>query len=1342
MKRTLLATAVLCLLAFPVALVGQVVTAISGMAISQYGQPSPFATIRVCLVTSSGTPCTTSGINLYYDYGQTIPAPNPYSSDQYGNYSFYATGATTPNVYLIEVTPAPPQTGGTFTYLFNGAGSSGGGGSPPAPPSFAVQIANLGVSSFLADPNILENTTTHTLTSPNFNSPNRQYQNSSHDVDAVADCGLVGDGTTDNAAALTACYTAHPHTRIFFPPLNGATNTQAIYYLSTGTVVPSANSLESAGWAYQPNNVQGAILKCPATVNCVQLSQNAAIQNINVIGSEPSSTSTIDPQNILFPAGSTLAEYHQPILEIGVTSGVMTLAFYPPVPALWRVGGAVQVNLPSPYAALSGTYYVQTVIGGYGTVGSSTYPYTQITVNVPGAGNQTLTMINGTCPTGCVMPATTGASNSVGIRIAGTFTTVHNVYVANFARAGIETDGQDFTADDPDIENAIVYGNRGYGYFSVGGDSNVANLRHVKAYFNGMYGFMDVSFLHNYYESPQTTCNGNCQETVGGPQIPISSISRTCSGYSCTISGTTSTAHGFSVGNGVFIQGVSDTTFNTPTAISNTVGCFIATVPALNQFTCSQPTYTVALSNATSSGGSVALGSAFQVYTGSAMDTGSYAFGHNTTFANHFVIMNPYAEGGQGEYDPFHCSIVANSGTMILQAEFGDCINQTALPSITQAYGALGWQFTPFTVVQGGGQGTQSAAFSPETQLLTGFGSDASSMLGFNDFLCANLNPVGGFPGCGVDNRFTDPGQNDSWYGMRVTVSADQPGQYNYPALFGYGATKQSGETTAIGSAAFTGTGLNDATSGGSATSTNEQTYVASICGTGTPDSWTYSTATMGPIATLTLNTGGSAYQVGEWVTVNSTGAPGTLSAIIQVDSLGGGGAISTFHIIPGQNGINFTIQLNNTTTALYGFMSSYAIGRAGTGYHPGDTGFVAAGNNSIQNTYVVNTVNGSGGVTGITITNVTGAQYGIFTNKPTSTGGAQPGTGSGLAINITGVQGSGATVNILSLTNGSACATMAAGGSPNNLVNGVTITWAASTGHTLADKWSIPLTVTLGQRPPAWFPNGFRMGNSTWNAGPRKFVECSIATTPASSCSPDGNFALGDVAFNDGFLSTTTPAFWCSASHTSGSTSICDTWVGLGSGGGGGGTVTGTGTTNTLAMWTSGTAIGNAPLTVSGGNVSSSDPVIVPSLTIGSSGTQAQQLSTGWSNDTSTGTVALHFAKIVGTTAIETGTGDTAVKLFVIDTSTNWPNSSCVNGTSGQSCLLLSIPGTAATVTFDAGGATINHYVGQSTTTAGDAKDLGTTVTGGVACFGQATAAVAGSATGLVAVGVCPPGS
>ena len=130
MKRAFLATAVLCLLSLllPFGLNGQTVTAISGMAINQYGQPSPFASVRVCLVTTGGNPCDTTGVTLYYDYSQGIKAPNPYSADQYGNYSVYATGATTPNVYLVEVTPAPPQSGGPFSYLFNGAGGSGSGG--------------------------------------------------------------------------------------------------------------------------------------------------------------------------------------------------------------------------------------------------------------------------------------------------------------------------------------------------------------------------------------------------------------------------------------------------------------------------------------------------------------------------------------------------------------------------------------------------------------------------------------------------------------------------------------------------------------------------------------------------------------------------------------------------------------------------------------------------------------------------------------------------------------------------------------------------------------------------------------------------------------------------------------------------------------------------------------------------------------------------------------------------------------------------------------------------------------------------------------------------------------
>ena len=168
MKRAFLATAVLCLLSLllPLGLNGQVVTAISSMAINQYGQPSPSAIVRVCLVTAGGNPCDTTGVTLYYDYGQGIKAPNPYSADQYGNYSIYATGATTPNVYLVQVSPAPPQSGGTFSYLINGAGSGGSPSVVLSPPVYSVQ-GYLNALSTVSDSLININTTTHTLTAGN-----------------------------------------------------------------------------------------------------------------------------------------------------------------------------------------------------------------------------------------------------------------------------------------------------------------------------------------------------------------------------------------------------------------------------------------------------------------------------------------------------------------------------------------------------------------------------------------------------------------------------------------------------------------------------------------------------------------------------------------------------------------------------------------------------------------------------------------------------------------------------------------------------------------------------------------------------------------------------------------------------------------------------------------------------------------------------------------------------------------------------------------------------------------------------------------------------------------------
>lgn len=89
---------------------------ISGQAVDQNGVPIPFAQVRVCSVTSSGTPCTPTTF-IYYDYNLQNVAPNPYTTDQYGNYTVYAPALAAPNLYVVQLSPA---SGVTWTYVQNG----------------------------------------------------------------------------------------------------------------------------------------------------------------------------------------------------------------------------------------------------------------------------------------------------------------------------------------------------------------------------------------------------------------------------------------------------------------------------------------------------------------------------------------------------------------------------------------------------------------------------------------------------------------------------------------------------------------------------------------------------------------------------------------------------------------------------------------------------------------------------------------------------------------------------------------------------------------------------------------------------------------------------------------------------------------------------------------------------------------------------------------------------------------------------------------------------------------------------------------------------------------------
>lgn len=95
------------------------VTAISGIAVDQYGTPLPGAQVRVCSVTSTLNTqgqCTPTS-TIYLDYGLTIPVGNPYQADEFGNYVVYAGPLAAPNLYMVQLFPA---SGITWSYVVNG----------------------------------------------------------------------------------------------------------------------------------------------------------------------------------------------------------------------------------------------------------------------------------------------------------------------------------------------------------------------------------------------------------------------------------------------------------------------------------------------------------------------------------------------------------------------------------------------------------------------------------------------------------------------------------------------------------------------------------------------------------------------------------------------------------------------------------------------------------------------------------------------------------------------------------------------------------------------------------------------------------------------------------------------------------------------------------------------------------------------------------------------------------------------------------------------------------------------------------------------------------------------
>lgn len=208
--------AFLLTLVFAVALRAQTpVAPISGMAVNQFGQPIANAQIRVCEVTSTGQPCTPLA-TTYLDYGLTIPAANPYTADQYGNYTVYVGQGTPVNLYVVQVSTGSGQP--VFSYVLNGPPSTGTG---------TVTGVSAGSLAPLFTTSVLNPSTTPQISFALSNAPNATFF-----------------GNFSGASAAPAYWTLAAGTNVGFA-LNQGTKTLTLSATGGGAVLPAVNQVIS-----------------------------------------------------------------------------------------------------------------------------------------------------------------------------------------------------------------------------------------------------------------------------------------------------------------------------------------------------------------------------------------------------------------------------------------------------------------------------------------------------------------------------------------------------------------------------------------------------------------------------------------------------------------------------------------------------------------------------------------------------------------------------------------------------------------------------------------------------------------------------------------------------------------------------------------------------------------------------------------------------------------------------------------------------------------------------------------------------------------------------------------
>lgn len=221
-----------------------------GPVLTPYGTPASNAPMRVCLVTSLGTPCSTAGVTLYSDPALTQPTSNPTNLNAQGVF----TAFTTLGNYIVQIQASPPPALPYIYYVFQ----QGAGGSGVIIPSAQMSMfyqPNAGSSATAqGDPNATTDGSGHVqfISSATKRSP--EFSVTSYG--AVGDCSVNGStaGCTDNCttiqAAINAAHAVGVNILLANNPL--LTNTPTIYY-SSCTLNPKGVSIRAPVGSGQRN---------------------------------------------------------------------------------------------------------------------------------------------------------------------------------------------------------------------------------------------------------------------------------------------------------------------------------------------------------------------------------------------------------------------------------------------------------------------------------------------------------------------------------------------------------------------------------------------------------------------------------------------------------------------------------------------------------------------------------------------------------------------------------------------------------------------------------------------------------------------------------------------------------------------------------------------------------------------------------------------------------------------------------------------------------------------------------------------------------------------------------